>query len=90
MALKRKKVSEHVWCFVGDMCAEMGIFDESVKYAERNDFPVTFVVEDNGLSVVTPTQKTWGLYPRFSKVVRYDYRNNRYPHAGGNKDYTGF
>jgi len=90
MGLKLKGRSEHVWCFVGDMCAEMGVFDESVKYAERNDFSITFVVEDNGLSVVTPTQETWGLCPRKSKVIRYEYRNTRYPHAGVNKDYTGF
>jgi len=77
MGLKLRGSLEHVWCFVGDMCAEMGVFDESVKYAERNDFPITFVVEDNGLSVVTPTQETWGLCPRKSKVIRYEYRNTR-------------
>src|SRR3989344_4072102 len=90
MGLKLRNISEHVWCFVGDMCAEMGVFDESVKYAERNDFPITFVVEDNGLSVVTPTQKVWGLLPRRSKVVRYECRNTKYPHDGVDKDYTGF
>lgn len=90
MGLKLRNKPEHVWCFVGDMSAEMGVFDESVKYAERNDFPITFVVEDNGLSVVTPTQEVWGLCPRESKVIRYEYRNTRYPHAGVNKDYTGF
>lgn len=90
MGLKLRNKPEHVWCFVGDMSAEMGVFDESVKYAERNDFPITFVVEDNGLSVVTPTQEVWGLCPRKSKVIRYEYRNTRYPHAGVNKDYTGF
>lgn len=90
MGLKLKNIQEHVWCFVGDMCAEMGVFDESVKYAERNDFPITFVVEDNGLSVVTPTQEVWGLHPRRSKVVRYQYRNTRYPHAGIDPNYTGF
>ena len=90
MGLKMRNISEHVWCFVGDMCAEMGVFDESVKYAERNDFPITFVVEDNGLSVVTPTQEVWGLLPRRSKIIRYEYRNTRYPHAGVDKDYTGF
>ncbi|OGI63975.1 hypothetical protein A2642_04685 [Candidatus Nomurabacteria bacterium RIFCSPHIGHO2_01_FULL_39_10] len=90
MGLKLRNVQEHVWCFVGDMCAEMGVFDESVKYAERNDFPITFVVEDNGLSVVTLTQAVWGLSPRRSKIIRYEYRNTKYPHAGVNKDYTGF
>lgn len=90
MGLRLRNIPEHVWCFVGDMCAEMGVFDESVKYAERNDLPITFVVEDNGLSVVTPTQEVWGLCPRKNKIIRYEYRNTRYPHAGVNKDYTGF
>ena len=90
MGLKLRGRSERVWCFVGDMCAEMGVFDESVKCAERNDFPITFVVEDIGLSVVTPTQEVWGLSPRRSKVIRYEYRNTRYPHAGVDKNYTGF
>lgn len=90
MGLKLKNMPGHVWCFVGDMCAEMGVFDESVKYAERNDLPITFVVEDNGLSVVTPTQEVWGTFPRKSKIIRYEYQNTRYPHAGVNKDYTGF
>lgn len=90
MGLKLKSARENVWCFVGDMFAEMGAFHESVKYAERNDFPITFVVEDNGLSVVTPTQETWGMYPRKNKVICYKYQSTRYPHAGVNKDYTGF
>jgi len=90
MGLKRKSVREQVWCFVGDMCAEMGAFDEAVKFAERNDLPITFVVEDNGLSTLTPTQKVWGLYPRKNKVIRYKYKNNRYPHSGVNKKYPVF
>ena len=60
MAIKLKGSKESVWVFVGDMAAEMGIFHECVKYASRNDLPIHFVVEDNGLSVDTPTQKTWG------------------------------
>jgi len=90
LGLKLKGAAEHVWCFVGDMFAEMGAFEESVKYAERHDLPITFVVEDNGVSVVTPTQETWGLRPRVSKVVRYSYKNARYPHAGVQRKYAGF
>lgn len=90
MGLKLKKLPGHVWCFVGDMSAEMGVFHESVKYAERNDFPITYVVEDNGLSVVTPTQEVWGSVKGKNKVIKYEYKNTRYPHAGVHKDYTGF
>lgn len=90
LGIKLKSGAARVWCFVGDMFAEMGAFDEAVKYAERHNLPITFVVEDNGVSVVTPTRETWGTSPRFSKVVCYSYRNTRYPHAGVNRAYTGF
>src|ERR1700722_16852407 len=59
MRFKRKRALQRVWVFVGDMAAEGGIFHESVKYAERNDLPITFIVEDNGISTHTATQKAW-------------------------------
>lgn len=80
-ALKRKGSAQHVWMFVGDMCAEMGVYHEVVKYAERNDLPITFVVEDNGMSVSTPTQPTWGPPERKSKVMQYVYEKHK-PHVG--------
>lgn len=61
MAIKRKKEHRHVWCFVGDMAAETGVFHECTKYAQNFSLPITFVIEDNGLSVNTPTQDTWGI-----------------------------
>lgn len=90
LAVKRRGSGEQVWCFVGDMCAEMGVFHESVKYAERNALPIMFVVEDNGLSVATPTQEAWGSLSVTNKVIRYEYKNTRYPHAGVRKEYSGF
>jgi TPP-dependent pyruvate/acetoin dehydrogenase alpha subunit len=84
MALKRKGSKENVWVFVGDMAAEMGIFHECVKYAERNDLPITFIVEDNGLSVDTPTQECWGKNNSESKIKRYEYKRI-YPHYGCGK-----
>ena len=60
-----------VWCFVGDMAAETGIFHECVKYANGHNLPIYFVVEDNGLSVDTPTEKVW----------RYSYQRE-FPHQG--------
>src|SRR3990167_290064 len=49
-----------VWCFVGDMAASTGIFRESVRYAGGHDLPITFIVENNGMSVCTPTREVWG------------------------------
>ena len=91
LALKRKESITQVWCFVGDMAAETGTVMECVKYAELQDLPITFIVEDNGLSVVTPTQETWGkTLLSTKKTIRYEYKNTRYPHAGVNKYYNGF
>ncbi len=81
MALKRKKVKNKVWAFVGDMTAEMGIFHECTKYAARHDLPITFVVEDNQLSVNTPTQEVWGKNKSKPKIIRYKYKR-KYPHQG--------
>lgn len=60
LALKLQNAKNHVWAFCGDMGAETGTFHEVTKYAIRNELPITFVVEDNGLSVYTPTQEVWG------------------------------
>lgn len=60
-----------VWCFVGDMAAETGMFLECTKYAGRHQLPITFVIEDNGLSTNTPTQEVWGTYKHpFSGSLR--------------------
>lgn len=81
MALKRKGSKNKVWVFVGDMTAEMGVFHECTKYAARNDLPIVFVVEDNGLSVNTPTQEVWGESDAKPEIIRYRYERV-YPHQG--------
>lgn len=85
MALKRKRAPQHVWVFVGDMAAEGGIFHECVKYAMRNDLPITFIVEDNSISTYTPTQKAWGEEHSESKTVMYSHKKEKYPHYGSGK-----
>lgn len=70
-----------VWCFVGDMCASTGAFHDAYQYTRRQALPVEFVIEDNGLSTNSPTQKVWGereLYPgiereRYMHAKRYHY-----------------
>lgn len=81
MAIKRKGESRHVWVFVGDMAAETGSFAECSKYATRNHLPITFIVEDNGLSTNTPTQEVWGLGEGKPHIIRYKYERE-YPHVG--------
>ena len=87
LGLKRQGGTEHVWCFIGDMTAEMGMAATAIKYSANFDLPITFVVEDNGVSVCTDTRATWGIRQSTfreaaSPNVRYFEYETRYPHAG--------
>jgi pyruvate dehydrogenase E1 component alpha subunit len=90
LSIKRFKKSEHVWCFLGDMTAETGIAQTCIRYSANFELPITFVVEDNNVSVLTDTRKTWGTNHlefeenRFGNVINYKY-SNKYPHAGAGK-----
>ncbi len=84
MAIKRQDLIEHVWVFVGDMAMETGTFHECAKYAGRNELPIYFVVEDNGLSTNTPTQKAWGSNEYYHSTVRYSYERG-FPHINCGK-----
>ena len=72
-----------VWCFVGDMCASIGAFQDALNWNGN----VNFIVEDNGLSTNTPTAETWGLGTRRPKR-RYHYKRtvNHY----GTKNFVSF
>jgi TPP-dependent pyruvate/acetoin dehydrogenase alpha subunit len=59
LALDRSSNGGHVWCWVGDMSAETGHFHEAYKFARNYELPITFIVENNNLSVLTPTDETW-------------------------------
>ena len=88
--IKRAGADEHVWCFLGDMTAEMGMANTCIKYSLAHRLPITFVVEDNGLSVMTDTRSVWGLEePSFRtdrpSNVRYFEYSSAYPHAGAGK-----
>ncbi len=83
--IKRKGLNEHVYCFLGDMTAETGCFDENYRYSAGHHLPITWVIEDNGKSVCTDTAKTWEYnlpsYRYKANVIHYTYEN-KYPHAG--------
>ena len=72
-----------VWCFIGDMAFETGIFYEAHKYATNFDLPLTFVVEDNNMSTNTPTDETWNYKKRDIPygVIYYQYERG-FPHHG--------
>lgn len=87
LAIAREKSGEQVFCFLGDMTAETGTFHECHKYSVNFDLPITWVIEDNGKSVCTPTRVAWGnpeptwYQPR---VVRHTFKN-MFPHSGAGK-----
>lgn len=70
LSIKRHGIDSRVWCFLGDMSFRTGISHESIMYAISNNLPITFVIEDNGKSVDTPTQDAWGSVP-ISEVVSF-------------------
>ncbi len=79
-AMKRQGKSGKVWCFVGDMTSLSGIFMECMRYAMGHDLPIQFVIEDNGMSVCTPTREVWGTQMS-NKMTGYAYTLTR-PHVG--------
>lgn len=98
--IKNKKSNERVWCFVGDMGANMGAFYESLKYSRNNNLPITFVIENNGKSVCTDTYESWGtnkfdfenlksdtdtlIYTIDKNLKYYKYDLKKWKHAGTN------
>ena len=86
MGLKRKGENARVHTFVGDMTAETGTFHECLKYARGHKLPIKFHIEDNNLSVCTDTKQAWGIDKLTATEDEYvdifQYKMNRYPHAG--------
>lgn len=91
MAIKKitdygEEEEPHVYCFVGDMTASLGVFQDCLKFAYNNRLPITFIIEDNGLSTDTPTKEAWGEtdepvkdYTRYTKYYKYE---RKLPHYG--------
>jgi len=82
MALKKQNSDRKVWCFIGDMTFETGVFHEVYKYAKNFNLPLQFVVEDNNLSVHTPTDLAWKQRQEVPQDVVYYTYENGYPHHG--------
>lgn len=87
LAEKMKKSESRVWCFLGDMTAETGIAQTCIRYSLQHDLPITFIIEDNGISVLTETRRVWNSHlltferSLSSNVVSFKYQS-KYPHAG--------
>ena len=81
-SIKLKGEKNKVWCFVGDMTFETGIFYETYKYSRNFDLPLEFVIEDNNLSTNTPVDETWGGKQQVPADVYYYEYKSEYPHHG--------
>jgi len=78
----------HVYCFLGDGAEEEGHYYEAALFAEANDLPITFIIEDNARQVdTTKSERRRTEYPvsgpldHFACVERYHYTPT-YPHGG--------
>ena len=84
-AIKQRGGKERVWCFIGDMTRRAGIVQECIEYVSGFNLPVTWVIEDNGLSVCTNTRDAWGDENGTAWDIReYEYTLTR-PHVGTGK-----
>jgi TPP-dependent pyruvate/acetoin dehydrogenase alpha subunit len=90
LSIKLNNSNEQVFCFMGDMTSETGIAQSAFNYALNFELPITFIIEDNNLSVCTDTRQIWGTnelryeHQNNPKVISYKYKN-KYPHAGAGK-----
>jgi TPP-dependent pyruvate/acetoin dehydrogenase alpha subunit len=88
-SIKRSGGKNKVWCFLGDMTAHTGTFDECSTYSSFHALPITWIVEDNGKSVCTDTEKVWNAYLTEMNGECGDVRHFKYdlpwPHAGAGK-----
>ena len=80
---------EKVWCFVGDMCASTGAFQDALKHSLFNGHPVNFIIEDNALSTNTPTKEAWGTKPDYRKLP-FLYNYERTTQHCGTDTYVAF
>jgi len=80
MAIKRSAYTTKVHCFMGDMTACSGIAMECAQWSV--DLPIRFIVEDNDLSVCTPTSE---IMPHGKpNITSFEYKS-KWPHAGAGK-----
>ena len=90
LSIKRKKLKNTVYVFLGELTSETGIAHECIKYSINKKLPIHFIIEDNKKSVCTDTRKTWSM-----KKLTYEKKNSRFisyykyklkfPHAGTGK-----
>lgn len=74
-----------VHVFLGDMTAKAGIVRECMEYGVRHRLRIEWVVEDNGISICTPTEDAWGTKAKSYEISAHTYYygyNMHRPHVG--------
>jgi len=85
-ALKQKRSTKKVWCFLGDGAEDEGHFYEAARYVDGWSLPCTFIIEDNDRSVIASKKDRWNETSEnhccnFSCVRKYSYKPT-WPHGG--------
>lgn len=93
VGMVRARKKGHVYCFIGDGAEDSGHFAEAVRYSEARELPITYIIEDNDLSIDVSKKDRWGYLHELiqiasPKIIRYDYRR-KYGHVGTGK-YVSF
>ena len=80
---KGKEGKPHVWVFCGDGCEDSGHYIEAVRFANARELGITFVLEDNNLSIDSTKEERWHNYTKVDSrnIVRYEYER-AWPHVG--------
>jgi TPP-dependent pyruvate/acetoin dehydrogenase alpha subunit len=86
LSIKRNKGNNKVIVFCGDGAEDQGCFYEAARYIDNFDLPCDIVVEDNNLSVDTPSNIRNGLNKSLDCecIGRYYYKR-KYPHVNTGK-----
>jgi TPP-dependent pyruvate/acetoin dehydrogenase alpha subunit len=81
-SIKLRNQTNKVWCFIGDMTFETGVFHECYKFSRNFKLPLEFVIEDNNMSTNTPTDETWAKKSQIPDDVYYYKYERNFPHHG--------
>lgn len=84
LSVKLNKEPDQVWLFVGDMTIRTGALYETISYASGHSLPLNIIVENNHISVQTPTAKVWGEDNTTLNIQEYEFEST-YPHVGAGK-----
>jgi TPP-dependent pyruvate/acetoin dehydrogenase alpha subunit len=82
LAIKKQGKKNYVWAFIGDGATDTGLFKVSASYAEDNELPLTFIIEDNDRAVDT-TKSERGIYSRYidGNYIGYYSYERKWPHV---------